>query len=79
MNIYCHNNYMRHLVFDIQGKSTKFQVRDQSTNRLKLPPTLSLCILLLIFRLLLQSGDVEANPGPTLGKRVSPYDYDYIV
>ncbi len=34
-----------------------------------LPPTLSLCILLLIFRLLLQSGDVEANPGPTLSKQ----------
>ncbi len=72
MNIYCHNNYKRHscfLVFGTQEKPTKFQVRVQSTNRLMLPPTLSLCILLLIFRLLLQSGDVEANPGPTLGKR----------
>ncbi|XP_064401318.1 uncharacterized protein LOC135347310 isoform X2 [Halichondria panicea] len=49
-------------------KPTKFKVRVQSTNhRPMLPPTLSLCILLLIFRLLLQSGDVEANPGPTLG------------
>ncbi|XP_064401342.1 uncharacterized protein LOC135347321 [Halichondria panicea] len=52
-------------VFGTQEKPTKFQVRVQSTNRLMLPPTLSLCILLLIFRLLLQSGDVEANPGPT--------------
>ncbi|XP_064401202.1 uncharacterized protein LOC135347244 isoform X2 [Halichondria panicea] len=52
-------------IFDTQKKPTKFQVRVQSTNRLMLPPTLSLCILLLIFRLLLQSGDVEANPGPT--------------
>ncbi|XP_064401435.1 uncharacterized protein LOC135347394 isoform X2 [Halichondria panicea] len=51
-------------VFDTQEKPTKFQVRVQSSNR---PPTLSLYILLLIFRLLLQSGDVEANPGPTLG------------
>ena len=69
--IYCHNNYKRHFfqVFDTQKKPTKFQVRVQSTNRLMLPPTLSLCILLLIFRLLLQSGDVEANPGPTLGKQ----------
>ncbi len=69
--IYCHNNYKRHscfLVFDTQEKPTKFQERVQSTNRLMLSPTLSLCILLLIFRLLLQSGDVEANPGPTLGK-----------
>ncbi|XP_064401196.1 uncharacterized protein LOC135347242 isoform X2 [Halichondria panicea] len=64
-NIYCHNNYKRHsyfLVFDTQEKPIKFQVRAQSSNR---PPTLSLYILLLIFRLLLQSGDVEANPGPT--------------
>ncbi len=60
---------MRYLVFDIQEKPTKFQVRVQSTNRLMLPPTLSLCILLLIVLLLLQSGDVEANPGPTLGKQ----------
>ncbi|XP_064401234.1 uncharacterized protein LOC135347261 isoform X3 [Halichondria panicea] len=51
-------------VFDTQEKPTQFQVRVQSSNR---PPTLSLYILLLIFRLLLQSGDVEANPGPTLG------------
>ena len=41
-------------------------MRVQSTNR---PPTLSLYILLLIFRLLLQSGDVEANPGPTFSKQ----------
>ncbi len=71
MNIYCHNNYKRHfyfLVFETPEKPTKFQVRVQSTNRLMLPPTLSLCILLLIFRLLLQSGDIEVNPGPTLGK-----------
>ncbi len=70
-NICCRNNYKRHsyfLVFDTQ-KPTKFQVRVQSTNRLMLLPTLNLCILLLIFRLLLQSGDIEANPGPTLGKR----------
>ncbi|XP_064401302.1 uncharacterized protein LOC135347305 isoform X2 [Halichondria panicea] len=59
--------YCTTLVFDTQEKPTKFQVRVQSTNGLMLPPTLSLCILLLIFRLLLQSGDVEANPGPTLG------------
>ena len=64
--IYCHNNHSYFLAFE---KPTKFQVIVQSTNRLMLPPTLSLCILLLIFRLLLQSGDVEANPGPTLGKR----------
>ena len=74
--IYCHNNYKRHsyfLVFGAQEKPTKFQVILQSTNRLMLPPTLSLCILLLIFRLLLQSGDVEANPGPTLCKQMSLY------
>ena len=68
-NIYCHNNYKRHsyfLVFDTQEKPIKFQVRAQSSNR---PPTLSLYILLLIFRLLLQSGDVEANPGPTFSKQ----------
>ncbi len=64
-----HRGYSYFLVFDTQEKPTKFQARVQSTNRLMLPPTLSLCILLLIFRLLLQSGDVEANPGPTLGKR----------
>ena len=64
-----HRGYSYFLVFDTQEKPTKFQVRVQSTNRLMLPPTLSLCILLLIFRLLLQSGDIEANPGPTLGKR----------
>ena len=64
-----HRGYSYFLAFDTQEKLTKFQVRVQSTNRLMLPPTLSLCILLLIFRLLLQSGDVEANPGPTLGKR----------
>ncbi len=52
------------LVFE---KATKFQVIVQSTNRLMLAPTLSLCILLLIFHLLLQSGDIEANPGPTFG------------
>ncbi len=62
------------LVFDTQEKPTKFQVSVQSTNR---PPTLSLYILLLIFRLLLQSGDVEVNPGPTLGKRVSPVGAAY--
>ncbi len=67
--IYCYNNYSYFLVFDTQEKPVKFQARVQSTNRLMLPPTLSLCILLLIFRLLLQSGDVEANPGPTLGKQ----------
>ncbi len=68
MNIYCLNNYKHSyfLVFDTQEKPTQFQVRVQSTNR---PPTLSLYILLLIFRLLLQSGDVEGNPGPTLGKQ----------
>ncbi|XP_064401306.1 uncharacterized protein LOC135347306 isoform X3 [Halichondria panicea] len=49
-------------------KPTQFQVRVQSTNR---PPTLSLYILLLIFRLLLQSGDVEANPGPTLSSTLT--------
>ncbi|XP_064401312.1 uncharacterized protein LOC135347306 isoform X9 [Halichondria panicea] len=67
----CHNNYKRHsyfLVFDTQEKPTQFQVRVQSTNR---PPTLSLYILLLIFRLLLQSGDVEANPGPTLSSTLT--------
>ncbi|XP_064401366.1 uncharacterized protein LOC135347339 isoform X3 [Halichondria panicea] len=62
-----HRGYSYFLVFETQEKPTKFQVRVQSTNRLMLPPTLSLCILLLIFHLLLQSGDVEANPGPTLG------------
>ncbi|XP_064401374.1 uncharacterized protein LOC135347346 isoform X2 [Halichondria panicea] len=61
-----HRGYSCFLVVDTQEKPTKFQMRVQSTNRLMLPPTLSLCILLLIFRLLLQSGDVEANPGPTL-------------
>ncbi len=70
MNIYCHNNYSTFLVFETPEKATKFQVRVQSTNRLMLLPSLSLCILLLIFRLLLQSGDIEANPGPTLGKQV---------
>ncbi len=64
-----HRGYFNFLVFKTQEKLTKFQVRIQSTDRMMLPPTLSLCILLLIFRLLLQSGDVEANPGPTLGKR----------
>ncbi len=81
MNIYCHNNYKRHscfLVFDTQEKPTKFQVRVQSTNRVMLPPTLSLCILLLIFRLLLQSGDVEANPGPMFSKQCL-FMYAYIL
>ena len=76
--IYCHNNYKHHsyfLVFDTQEKPTKFQVSVQSTNR---PPTLSLYILLLIFRLLLQSGDVEANPGPTFSKRCL-FMYAYII
>ncbi len=72
-----HRGYSYFLVFDTQEKPTKFQARVQSTNRLMLPPTLSLCILLLTFRLLLQSGDVEANPGPTLGKQSFMYNYAY--
>ncbi|XP_064401224.1 uncharacterized protein LOC135347256 isoform X2 [Halichondria panicea] len=62
-------------VFDTQEKPIKFQVRAQSTNR---PPTLSLYILLLIFRLLLQSGDVEANPGPTLGSILTLGDVNFV-
>ena len=73
-----HREYSYFLVFETQEKPTKFQVRVQSTNRLMLPPTLSLCILLLIFRLLLQSGDVEANPGPTLSKQLMLL-YAYII
>ncbi len=69
MNINFTANTNVSLVFETSEKPTKLQVRIQSTNRLMVPPTLSLCILLLIFRLLLQSGDIEANPGPTLGKR----------
>ena len=75
--IYIYKRHSYFLVFDTQEKPAKFLVRVQSTNRLMLPPTLSLCILLLIFRLLLQSGDVEANPGPTLGKQCL-FMYAYI-
>ncbi|XP_064401384.1 uncharacterized protein LOC135347354 isoform X2 [Halichondria panicea] len=69
-----HRGYSYFLVFDTQEKPTNFQMRVQSNNRLMLPPTLSLCILLLIFRLLLQSGDIEANPGPTLASILTSND-----
>ena len=37
----------------------------QSTNRLLVTPSLNVYLLLLAFHLLMQSGDIESNPGPT--------------
>ena len=37
----------------------------QSTTRLLVTPSLNVYLLLLSFHLLMQSGDIESNPGPT--------------
>ena len=37
----------------------------QGTTRLLMTPSLNACLLLLAFHLLMQSGDIESNPGPS--------------